>query len=478
MLDLSPLYADVFLAVGSLVALMIGAFKGKESAKFLTWTVIGMFGVAAYLLFSGYEDTHTVFNGMFVVDSFAIVMKGLVLLGSSLALYLSLPFFEKEGGHRFEYPVLILLATVGMFAMVSANNLLSLYMGVELQSLSLYILATIRRDNLLSNEAGLKYFILGALSSGILLYGISMIYGYAGTIGYADLADIFFLDTTSSPGFIVGMVFVAAGLAFKISAAPFHMWTPDVYQGAPTPVTAFFAMAPKMAAFAVIMRLFMYPFGDLLHEWQQIIIALSVASMTLGAFAALAQNNIKRLLAYSSIGHMGYALVGLASGMISGVESVVFYLFIYLLTSAGVFAIVLALRHKDKLVENISDFTGLSKTNPGMALAMAILMLSMAGIPPLAGFLGKLYVFKAAVDANLVPLAIYGVVTSVVGAYYYLRIIKLMYFDEPVQEIDTPMQNELKWVMSGSAFLIAILIIVPSFVMDVASFAAEAFLSQ
>ena len=477
MLDLSPLFADIFLAVGALTALMIGAFRGEGSAKSLSYVVIGILAVAGYILFSGYHGAHVLFNGMFVTDGFSLVMKGLVLAGSAVAIYLSLPFFEKEGDHRFEYPVLILLATLGMFAMISANSLLSLYMGLELQSLSLYVLATIRRDNLLSNEAGLKYFILGALSSGILLYGISMIYGYAGTIGYQDLADIFFLDTTTSPGLVVGLVFVAAGLAFKISAAPFHMWTPDVYQGAPTPVTAFFAMVPKLAAFAVLTRLLMHPFGDLLHEWQQVVIALSVASMTLGAFAALAQNNIKRLLAYSSIGYMGYALIGLAAGTVNGVESIVFYLFIYLLTSAGVFAVVLALRHKEKLVEKVTDLTGLSKTNPRMALIMTILMFSMAGIPPMAGFLGKLYVFKAAVEANLVPLAIYGVLTSVVGAYYYLRIIKLMYFDDPVQEIDTPVQSQLNWVMSLSAIAISIIIIIPGFVMNAASFAAETFLN-
>lgn len=476
MLSLSPIFADIFLTVSALIALMIGVFRREDKARSLTWIAIIVLAISGYLLFTGYEKPVTLFSGMFISDSFSIVMKGLVLLGSALALYLSLPFFEKESDHRFEYPVLVLLATVGMFAMISANNLLALYIGLELQSLTLYILATIRRDNLLSNEAGLKYFILGALSSGILLYGISMIYGYAGTIGYQDLVDIFFLDATATPGLIVGLVFLISGVAFKISAAPFHMWTPDVYQGSPTPVTALFAMAPKIAAFAVITRLFMAPFLDLVHEWQQVIIALSVLSMTLGAFAALAQNNIKRLLAYSSIGHMGYALIGLTAGTVNGVESIVFYLFVYLLTSAGVFATVLAMRHKEQLVEEITDFSGLSKTNPTMALAVTVLMFSMAGIPPMAGFLGKLYVFKAAVDANLIPLAIYGILTSVISAYYYLRLIKLMYFDEPVKEIDMPVQKELKWVLYLSALIVSVMIAVPSFFMDVASFASEAFL--
>ncbi len=475
-LNLVPLLPDIFLAVSALSALMLGAFKGPDSAGLITKLSIGVLFIAGYFLFSGFEETQTVFNGMFVSDSFAIAMKGIVLVGSGLGLYLSLPYFEKEGRQPFEYPVLILLATVGMFAMISSNNLLALYLGLELQSLSLYILAAIRRDNLLSNEAGLKYFILGALSSGILLYGVSMVYGYAGAIGYADLADLFAVDKAVSPGLIVGLVFVISGLAFKISAAPFHMWTPDVYQGSPTPVTALFAMAPKVAAFAVIIRLLMTAFGELTVEWQQVIIALSVLSMTLGALAALVQRNIKRLLAYSSIGHMGYALMGLAAGTVPGVESVVFYLFVYVVMSAGVFAIVLALRHKDALLETVEDFTGLSKTNPKMALAMTLLMFSMAGIPPMAGFLGKLYVFKAAVDANLVPLAVYGVITSVIGAYYYLRIIKLMYFDDPLKELDQPVQPQLNWVMMGSAFFVSILIIAPSFVMNAASFAAEAFL--
>ncbi len=476
MLHLSFISSEIVLALSALLTLMIGAFKGGRSARFVTWFAMMALFVTGAVLILSYDGVHSLFDGMFIVDPFALIMKILILLSALISLFLSLPFFEKQGDHRFEYPVLILLSTLGMFAMVSAHDMLSLYMGIELQSLALYVLATIRRDHLLSNEAGLKYFILGALSSGILLYGISIIYGYAGTINYHALADLLSFDQEMSVGLIVGIVFLLSGLAFKISAAPFHMWTPDVYQGAPTSVTMLFSMAPKLAGFAVIIRLLSYPFLDMVDQWQQVVVALSALSMIVGALGGIAQTNIKRLLAYSSIGHMGYALMGLASGQVFGVEAIVFYLTVYLIANIGVFAIVMLMRHKDQPTENIADLSGLSKTNPIMALSMTVLMFSMAGIPPMAGFLGKLYVFKATIEGGLVYLAVFGVVTSVIGAYYYLRIVKLMYFDEPILILDQPEQKSLTWSMVISAILSVILIAMPGYVMNIAQFAAKAFM--
>jgi NADH-quinone oxidoreductase subunit N len=324
-----------------------------------------------------------------------------------------------------------------MMMMVSANDLMSLYVGLELQSLGLYVMAAIRRDSTKSTEAGLKYFVLGALSSGMLLYGASMIYGFAGTTNFAGIAQSFGGATDGPPlGVVIGLVFLIAGLAFKVSAAPFHMWTPDVYEGSPTPVTAFFAAAPKVAAFALFIRVMIGPFGDLLAQWQQIITFISLLSMLLGAFAAIGQTNVKRLLAYSSIGHMGYALIGLAAGSEPGVRGIVLYMAIYMVTSIGMFACVLAMRRQGSSLEAISDLAGLSRRQPLLAAAIAIFMFSMAGIPPLAGFFGKFYVFMAAIEAKLYVLAVVGVLSSVVGAFYYLRLIKIMYFDEPQPAFD------------------------------------------
>jgi NADH-quinone oxidoreductase subunit N len=377
---------------------------------------------------------------------------------------------------RFEFPVLMLFATVGMMAMVSANDLIALYMGLELQSLSLYVIAAFRRDNLRSSEAGLKYFVLGALSSGMLLYGSSMIYGFTGTTGFDGIAEVFMIGAAAgesiSIGLIVGLVFLCAGLAFKVSAVPFHMWTPDVYEGAPTPVTAFFATAPKIAAMALFIRVLIEPFGGLFDQWQQIVIFVSIASMVLGAFAAINQTNIKRLMAYSSIGHIGYALIGLASGTQDGISGITVYLTIYIFMNLGTFACILCMRQKDVMVEEIEDLKGLSKTHPMMALALAIFMFSMAGIPPLAGFFGKLYIFLSAIEAGLYTLAVIGVLTSVVGAFYYLRIIKLMYFDEPVEAFDRPIGREMTAVLLITGVFTLLFFVVPGPVVDTATAAA------
>jgi NADH-quinone oxidoreductase subunit N len=414
----------------------------------------------------------TAFGGLFVVEAFGDFMKLLVLLGAALTMALSLHFIGREEMGQFEFPVLLLFATLGMLMMVSANDLISLYMGLELQSLSLYVVAAFRRDSLRSSEAGLKYFVLGALSSGMLLYGASMLYGFTGHTDFAGFAAFFADGQPASLGVVLGLVFLLAGLCFKVSAVPFHMWTPDVYEGAPTAVTAFFAAAPKIAAMALLMRVLLGPFGDLLPQWQQIIWAVSVASMVLGAFAAIGQTNIKRLMAYSSIGNVGFALVGLASGTVQGAESVMIYMAIYLVMTVGTFACILSMRQKGRLLEGIDDLRGLAKTHPMMALALAVFMFSMAGIPPLAGFFGKLYVFLAAVEAGLYVLAVIGVLSSVVGAYYYLRIVKIMYFDEADEKFDRPLSREVGLVLTVAGILIALFVILPGPLLDGAATAA------
>jgi NADH-quinone oxidoreductase subunit N len=435
--DISPALPELFLACASMVWLMVGVFARGNALRLVTGLTVLGFVVTGFLVVASGEGSRVIFNSGFIVDDFAALMKLLVLLGTGLAAVLSVQYLEQEQIRRFEYPVLLSFAALGMMMMISANDFLSFYVGLELQSLSAYVLAAIRRDTVKSSEAGLKYFVLGALASGLFLYGVSMVYGFTGSINFETLARIF-ADPANEPGvgLIFGLVFIAAALAFKMSAVPFHMWTPDVYEGAPTPVTAFFAIAPKVAAIALAVRVFIGPFGGLIDQWQQIIIAVSVLSMVLGAFAGIAQNNIKRLMAYSSIGNMGFALVGLAAASDDGIVGVIVYMTIYLVTSAGAFAVILAMRRQGRPVEMVSDLAGLAKTHPFMALAMAFFMFSMAGIPPLAGFFAKLYIFVAAIEAGLIAVAIIGVLASVVSAYYYLRIVKVMYFDEASEPLD------------------------------------------
>ncbi|MEK9971173.1 MAG: NADH-quinone oxidoreductase subunit NuoN, partial [Ferrovibrio sp.] len=400
--------------------LMFGVFRGDGSTRSVAWLAVLALVIAIVLVATQPAGSVSTFGGLFVADSFGRFAKVLILLGSAFSIVLSLGYLRYERMERFEYPVLILLASTGMMMMVSANDLIALYLGLELQSLSLYVLAAFKRDSGRATEAGLKYFVLGALSSGMLLYGASMIYGFAGSTNFAQIAQA--LGGHASIGLVVGIVFLVAGLAFKVSAVPFHMWTPDVYEGAPTPVTAFFAVAPKVAAMALFVRAILTPFGEIAHEWQQIIIVVSALSMLLGAFAAIAQTNIKRLMAYSSIGHVGYALIGLAAGTEEGVRGILVYLSIYLAMNVGTFACILCMRQKDQMVEGVSDLAGLAKTHPGMALLLGAFMFSLAGVPPLAGFFGKFYIFMSAINAGLYTLAVIGVLSSVVGAYYYLRI--------------------------------------------------------
>jgi NADH-quinone oxidoreductase subunit N len=476
--DLIPALPEVFLLLAALALLVVGAMRDNDAARVVTPLAALALLVAALFVIGADKSAAPIFGGHFVFDSFAAFLKVIIFLGSAVAILLAQGYLQDQDIDRFEFPLLILLAALGMSMMVSANSFLALYMGLELQSLPLYVLAAFNRDQLRSTEAGLKYFVLGALASGMLLYGCSLVYGFTGTLNFDELGTILTASeggvTGLGLGALSGLVFITAGLAFKLSAVPFHMWAPDVYEGAPTPVTAFFAAAPKVAAVGLTLRVLMQPFGSVAGEWQQIIVFISIASMLLGAFAAIRQTNIKRLLAYSGIGHIGFALVGLAAGTERGIYGVLIYMAIYLVMTIGTFAVVLMMRRQGRYIETIDDLAGLSTTRPLLAAAMAIFMFSLAGIPPLAGFFGKLYVFMAAVEAGLTPLAVIGVLASVVGAYYYLRIVKLMYFDEPAEAFDRQGRFELQAVVTVSAVLVLGFILIPGPLLATAQAAAAA----
>jgi NADH-quinone oxidoreductase subunit N len=472
---------EISVAIVGLVCLVAAAACGPRITRHIGILCIASFIFAGFLLYYPHRLARLMygvlplyaFGTQFVDDSFARFAKAIILGASSLSILLSWSYFEKDGDQRPEYPVLILFATLGMMLMASAHDMLSLYVSLELQSLSLYILATFRRDEKKSSEAGLKYFVLGALSSGILLYGISLIYGFAGTTDFTSLSISLPKQAGHNYGAIIGMVFVCAALAFKVSGVPFHMWAPDVYEGAPTPVTAFFATAPKFAALILFTRFLLEPMNSLTGQWHQIIVFISIASMLWGAFAGLVQPNLKRLLAYSSIANVGYLLIGIIVGGKSGVQALLIYFFIYALNTLGVFAVILCLQRGGKSLEAVSDLSGLSRTNPLIALAMTVLMFSMAGVPPLAGFFGKYFVFLSAVDAGLVPLAVIGVLSSVVTAYYYLRIIKVMYFDESLGALDQLPDWGVKSVLGLSSLAMIGITIMPSPLVDQALKAAS-----
>ena len=477
-LDLIASLPELWLACGGMVLLMVGVFHRGDGTTAVMVLSVAAVAVALALLWVLRPAAGSAYGGLFVNDSFTFFMKSLVLIGSLLTMVMSIGYAQREGMNRFEFPILMVFSTLGMLMMVSANDLISLYLGLELQSLSLYVMAAFRKDTLRSSEAGLKYFVLGALSSGMLLYGSSLVYGFSGTTSFTELGAIFAHEAASgqaaSPGVIVGIVFIIAGLAFKISAVPFHMWTPDVYEGAPTAVTAFFANAPKIAAMALTIRVLMGPFGELVGEWRQIVIFVSVASMLLGAFAAINQTNIKRLMAYSSIGNVGYMLIGLAAGSEAGVRGMAIYLAIYLVMNVGTFTCILCMRRSEGMVEGIEDLKGLSKTNPYMAAALLFFMFSLAGIPPLAGFFGKLYIFLAAIRAELYTLATIGVLSSVVAAFYYVRIVKLMYFDDPTDSFDRQIGREMAAILAATALIVACFALIVNPVVDSAGVAAAA----
>jgi NADH-quinone oxidoreductase subunit N len=458
-LHLDVALPELILAGGALVLLMLGVATRRERGELILWLAIILLALAGIFVASG-EGTTTLFHKSFIVDPFARTLKLLTLAGAAVALLMSVDYWRGAGGVRFEFPVLVLLATTGMLMMISANDLIALYVGLEQQSLALYVVAAFQRDSARSSEAGLKYFVLGALSSGMLLYGASLVYGFTGSTGFDDIA-LAVQPSGANIGLIFGLVFLMAGFAFKISAVPFHMWTPDVYEGAPTPVTAFFAAAPKLAAMALTVRVLITAFPAVTLEWRQIVVFLAIASMALGSFAAIGQTNIKRLMAYSSIGHMGYALVGLAAGTTEGVQGVIIYLAIYLAMTLGTFACILAMRRDGRMVEDIDQLSGLSSTSPLMAFLLAMLLFSLAGVPPLAGFFAKFYVFLAAIHAGLYALAVIGVLLSVVGAYYYLRIVKIMYFDAPAERFE-PMDTPLAAVLGVTGLFILLYFIYPA----------------
>jgi NADH-quinone oxidoreductase subunit N len=470
-----PFFPEAVLILGAMVLLMVGVFRpsGEREAVSIGWLAIAIIVVSAWLVLSLPPQTQELFHGGFVADAFARFLKLLMLAASAASLLLSFTYMREANTAKFEYPVLVLLATAGMMMMISANDLIALYLGLELQSLALYVLAAIRRDDVRSSEAGLKYFVLGALSSGMLLYGASLIYGFTGSTSFARIAEATqAAGAAENVGIIIGLVFLLVGLAFKVSAVPFHMWTPDVYEGAPTPVTAFFSAAPKAAALALLMRVVLTAFAGIRPQWQQVITALSIASMGLGAFAAIGQTNIKRLLAYSAIGNIGYMFIGLASASPEGAQSVIIYLAIYMAMTLGAFACVLAMRRNGGPVEDIDELSGLAQTNLAMASVFAVLLFSLAGIPPLAGFFAKFYVFAAAVKAGLWTLAVIGVLASVVGAYYYVRIVKVMFFDAP-KEAFLPVPAREAFVMGVAAIFMVLYVFWPVPLLQSAEAAAK-----
>ena len=462
---------EIVLGLCAMAILLGGVMQKRDSSLICTMAALGACAITAVLVIG----THTAigYDGLFVSDAFSKYAKLLILLGTALCAILSLDYNQRQGIGRFEFPVLMLLSTVGMMVMASANNLMTLYMGLELQSLAIYVLAAFARDDIRSSEAGLKYFVLSALASGLLLYGISLTYGFSGSMDFIHIAQAVTNPASVSTGLIVGIAFVIAGLAFKLSAVPFHMWTPDVYEGAPTPVTAFMSTAPKVAPFIVLLRVMFGPFGHIAIQWQPIIIVVAIASMLLGSFAAIAQTNIKRLMAYSSIGHMGYALIGLAAGTETGVRGVLVYLLTYVVMSAGVFACIVAMRRRGHAIEKISDLGGLAKNDTTLAVLMAIFMLSMGGIPPFAGFAGKFFVFEAAVDAGMWTLAIIGVLTSVIGLFYYLRVIKVMFFDPSEAPFDAR-SGSLSFVAMATGAFTLVFFFFPAPFLGAATTAAKA----
>jgi len=468
-LELYPALPELILAGGAMVLLMVGAYGGERATGLVLRSAVALLVLAGILLAGMPDERMVIFNGSFVVDGFARFLKILAIAGSIGTLWISGDFLADPDRRKFEYPVLILLATTGMLLLISAGDLIALYLGFELMSLGLYVVAAFDRDDVQSTEAGLKYFVLGALSSGMLLYGASLIYGFTGTVNFAGIAQE---AANGGIGLIIGLVLLFAGLCFKVSAVPFHMWTPDVYQGAPTPITAFFASAPKVAAIAAFVRVSLSAFPAIITQWQQIIVFVAIASMALGSFAAIGQRNFKRLMAYSSIGHMGFALIGLAAATSEGIQGVLIYMAIYVPMTLGTFACIISMRRNQKPLESITDLSGLARTNPAQAFVLAMLLFSLAGVPPMAGFFAKFYVFLAAVKAGMFTLAVLGVLASVVGCYYYLLIVKIMYFDDPAPAFD-PMGNALRTMVAATGLFVMLFFVYPGPLVEAAGVAAK-----
>ena len=473
----AALVPELYLCVCAMALLLYGVYRSPKASIAMVLVSILILAVTAGLESAFFENKTVAMNGMFITDAFSMIGKFIILAASAWALLLSADWLMEEKGRPFEFVVLVLLATLGMLLMVSANDFIAMYMALEMSSLSLYVLAAFTRDTVKSSEAGLKYFVLGALASGMMLFGMSLVYGFAGSTSFETLSTLFCAkDAVVSPGVVVGMVLVMVGLCFKVSAVPFHMWTPDVYEGAPTPVTAFFAIAPKAAALLLFTRVMMQPFGDLTSQWQQILVFVSLASMLVGALAGIMQSNIKRLLAYSSIGHVGFILMGLAAGNVAGVQAVLIYIALYIAMSAGAFGCVLLMKRDGKYVEDIKDFAGMAQTHPARALFFSAFLFSMAGIPPLAGFFGKMYAVIAAVDAGFAWLAAVGVLTSVISGYYYIKVVKVMYFDEPTQPVDGKVTCCIRASVFFSSLVTLLFFLTPTPLVALAKLAAEALL--
>ena len=467
MINLELVFPEIFLSLSIMFLLIIGVFK-KDSSKLVQNISLIILFATAVIIFNetlGINETF-LFNGSVIIDYLSSFMKIITLLAALFVLIISSNYLRTFKIFKIEYPILILSSVLGMMIMISSNDLILFYMGLELQSLALYVLATFNRDQLKSSEAGLKYFVLSALSSGLLLYGCSLIYGFTGSTNFNIIASQL---NTNEYALTFGIVFILVGLAFKISAVPFHMWAPDVYEGSPTSVTLFFTMVPKVAALTVFIRFLYVPFLNLIDQWQMILIFLSIASMLLGAIAAIGQKNLKRLIAYSSISHVGYALAGLATGSNDGIQSSVMYIIIYIVMNLGFFSCLLMMKRNNEYYENIDDLSGLSKNHPLLSLSMLLILFSLAGIPPLAGFFAKFYVFKAVVEQSMYFLAIVGLLSTVVAAFYYLRIIKIMYFDKEKDKYDTDHSLWLKFSLTLSTLLILIYFIFPSQLIEVVS---------
>ncbi len=467
MLNLELVFPEIFLSLSIMFLLILGAFK-TNSSKLIQNVSLVILLVTAVITFNetlGIKET-VLFNGSIIIDYLSSLMKIITLISAFLVLVISSNYLKTLKIFKIEYPILILSSVLGMMIMISANDLIVFYMGLELQSLALYVLATFNRDQLKSSEAGLKYFVLSALSSGLLLYGCSLIYGFTGSTNFNMIASQLNSDQYA---LTFGIVFILVGLAFKISAVPFHMWAPDVYEGSPTSVTLFFTMVPKIAALTIFIRFLYVPFLNLIDQWQTILIFLSIASMLFGAIAAIGQTNLKRLVAYSSISHVGYALAGLATGSNEGIQSSVIYITIYIVMNLGLFSCLLMMKRNNQYFESIDDLSGLSKNHPLLSLSMLIILFSLAGIPPLAGFFAKFYVFKSVIEQSMYFLAIVGLLSTVVAAFYYLRIIKIMYFDKEKEKYDTDHSLWIKFSLTVSTLLILIYFIFPTQLVEVVS---------
>ncbi len=451
MLAIKFIIPEIFLSVSIFSLLMFGVFV-KNSFEIIYRLTIFVIFLLLMIILSGDHESVKIFNENFVIDKFSLYSKVLILASTFFVLLISKKYIVDIKNNKFEYPIIILLSILGMFIMVSSNDLILFYLGLELQSLALYILASIDRDNIKSSEAGIKYFVLSALSSGLLLYGCSLIYGFAGSTSFEEIANH---SGDFRVGIIFGMVFILVGLAFKVSAVPFHMWTPDVYQGSPTSVTSFFSVVPKIAGIAIFIKFMYLPFKEILNEWQYILVFMSIASMILGAVAAMGQTNIKRLMAYSSIGHIGYAIAGISAGTENGFKSTLVYISIYVVMNIGAFACIFLMKRGGKYIEDIEELSGISKNHPLVSLGLLIILFSLAGIPPLAGFFAKFYIFMAVVESEMYTLAIIGLVTTVVSAFYYIRIIKIMYFDEPKK----PFEKFVDYRIHGPLFISCLLLV-------------------